>query len=328
MTTTERKICKDCGAGNISDANYCVLCGSDFSMQIAETTAEINQVSTTCKSCGVSILSDAKFCHNCGQSVSELTNKTIVRSKKTEKNTDHVSGKPNWLPVGLTLLGFIAVGFFLTSLAVNENDEVTPAPKAKEETNAPGHNHPTMTADAETLKKIDELSALLGNAKTVVDKKKITDELAGIYVSLGRYKDAADLFIAYLPNDSKSEKLNLAIANLLDDAGEKTQSVEYYKKALEINPKNVDARVDYATVLIQTEAPMVAITELNKALELDPNHQIANLNLGIMNYTIGRYEKAKEFFLKAKNLNPSSPAGLKAAEGLSAIESINNKTTN
>ena len=328
MTNTDRKNCLDCGAGNISDANFCILCGSDFSTQTVKENAVSVQNSTNCKSCGVPILSDAKFCHNCGQSVSGSKISGMEKPAKSDKKTTLTTERGNWLPVGLTLLGFIAVGFFLTSLAVNENDEVVTAPKAKEETNAPGHNHPTMTADAETLKKIDELTALLGNAKNAAEKKKISDELAGIYVGLGRYKDAADLFIAYLPNDPKNEKLNLAIANLLDDAGEKTKSVEYYKKALEINPKNVDARVDYATVLIQTEAPMVAITELNKALELDPNHQIANLNLGIMNYTIGRYEKAKEFFLKAKNLNPSSPAGLKAAEGLSAIESINNKTTN
>lgn len=325
------KECKDCGAGNVSDANFCILCGSDFSAQIMPAIVGNTTVNHDCKSCGVPILNEAKFCHNCGHSVSSSASaeKTTEKIKKTAKPEFVFTGeKASWMPVGLTLLGFIAAGFILTSLTVNENDAAEPAPKAEEPANAQGHNHPTMTADAETLKKIDGLSAQLANAVSVADKKKLTDELVAIYVSLGRYKDAASLFIAYLPNDPENEKLNLAIANLLDDGSEKTESAVYYKKALEINPKNVDARVDYATVLIQTEAPMNAITELNKALELDPNHQIANLNLGIMNYTIARYDKAKEFFLKAKNLNPSSPAGLKAAEGLSAIESINNKTTN
>lgn len=316
--SNDKKKCLDCGASNDEKANFCILCGSDLTQIIAEERPK----EIRCPSCQAVVVKEAKFCHHCGSSISI---KEVAAEKTTLKNSSTTTqNRTSWMTVTLTLFGFVAAGFLLTSLAMNENDSVKPVTK-QAATSADEHNHPTMTADPATLKKIDDLTAQLNSTKAPSEKKQITDDLSKIYLSLGRYKDAAQLFITYLPNEPKNEQLLLNIANLLDDSGEKNEAISYYKKVIDLNPKNVDARVDLATAMIQTDTPMNAITELTKALEIDPNHQIANLNLGIMNYTIGRYDKAKEFFQKAQSINPSSEAGKRADEGLSAVESMNNK---
>jgi len=56
----------------------------------------------------------------------------------------------------------------------------------------------------------------------------------------------------------------------------------YFEKSLEINPKNVDARVDLASCLYYTGDVDGALTQLNKALTYDPKHAGALMNLGIM----------------------------------------------
>jgi cytochrome c-type biogenesis protein CcmH/NrfG len=56
----------------------------------------------------------------------------------------------------------------------------------------------------------------------------------------------------------------------------------YYEKSLELNPKNVNARVDLASCLFYTGDADGAIVQLNKALTYDPRHAGALMNLGII----------------------------------------------
>ncbi|MGE5862017.1 MAG: tetratricopeptide repeat protein, partial [Ignavibacteria bacterium] len=57
-----------------------------------------------------------------------------------------------------------------------------------------------------------------------------------------------------------------------------------------------------------------AIETMETALKYQPNHQIAHLNLGIVNLAAGKLEKSKEWLQKAYDLNPNSEIGRKAKE--------------
>ena len=58
----------------------------------------------------------------------------------------------------------------------------------------------------------------------------------------------------------------------------------YYEKSLEINPKNVNARVDLASCLYYSGDADGAIAQLNKALTYDPKHPGALMNLGLIKW--------------------------------------------
>ena len=57
-----------------------------------------------------------------------------------------------------------------------------------------------------------------------------------------------------------------------------------------------------------------AIEEMETALKYSPNHQIAQLNLGIVNLAAGNVEKSKEWLKKAYDINPTNEVGQRAEQ--------------
>jgi tetratricopeptide (TPR) repeat protein len=57
-----------------------------------------------------------------------------------------------------------------------------------------------------------------------------------------------------------------------------------------------------------------AINSMESALKFQPKHQIAQLNLGIVNMAVGNNEKAIEWWNKAIQTDPASEVGKKAKE--------------
>ena len=82
----------------------------------------------------------------------------------------------------------------------------------------------------------------------------------------------------------------------------------YFEKSLEINPKNVDARVDLASCLYYTGDVNGALQQLNKALTYDPKHAGALMNLGIIKLKSNNdVAGAVAAWKKLLKLNPDFP---------------------
>ena len=60
------------------------------------------------------------------------------------------------------------------------------------------------------------------------------------------------------------------------------EAESYFEKSLEIDPKNVDARVDLASCLYYNANVDGALAQLNEALTYNPKHPGALMNLGII----------------------------------------------
>lgn len=113
------------------------------------------------------------------------------------------------------------------------------------------------------------------------------------------------------PNDYKSL---LELAHLKNDSGLYEAAILNYKTYLETNPKDADARVDMGVCYFNLQDFANAIKEMETALKYVPNHQIAHLNLGVVNLSAGNIEKSKEWLKKAYDLNPTSEVGKKAEQ--------------
>jgi Tfp pilus assembly protein PilF len=57
---------------------------------------------------------------------------------------------------------------------------------------------------------------------------------------------------------------------------------------------------------------------METALKYSPKHQIAHLNLGIVNLAARNVDASKEWFKKTTELDPNSEAGKRATELLSS----------
>ena len=113
------------------------------------------------------------------------------------------------------------------------------------------------------------------------------------------------------PEDYKSL---LELAHLKNDSGLFEAAIQNYKTYLDKNPKDADARVDMGVCYFNLQDYPNAIKEMETALTYVPNHQIAHLNLGVVNLSAGNIEKSKEWLKKAYDLNPTSDVGKRAEQ--------------
>jgi tetratricopeptide (TPR) repeat protein len=77
---------------------------------------------------------------------------------------------------------------------------------------------------------------------------------------------------------------------------------------LDIDPKNVDVRVDMGTCYRKMGKPDMAVKEYRKALELNPQHLHAIKNMGIVfAYDLHDSKEAVKAFEKALAIAPNDP---------------------
>jgi len=143
------------------------------------------------------------------------------------------------------------------------------------------HNNPHSGADLTSLNQIKELETHLENT----------------------------------PNDYKSL---LSLAHLLNDNGFFSKAINKYKMYLEAFPKEADVWVDMGVCYFELKDFDNAIVNMEKAIAINPNHQIACLNLGIVNINANNTEKAKQWWEKAVNIDPNTDAGIKAKDLLNS----------
>ncbi|MBE0644817.1 MAG: tetratricopeptide repeat protein [Bacteroidetes bacterium] len=116
------------------------------------------------------------------------------------------------------------------------------------------------------------------------------------------------------PNDPAAI---LAYANALHDASMTDQAIVQYKSYLSKNADDPDARVDLGICYFEKQEFALAIEEMERAVTDHPDHQLGTYNLGIVNLNAGNKEKAREWFTKARDMDPNSPHGKNAAQLLS-----------
>ena len=117
----------------------------------------------------------------------------------------------------------------------------------------------------------------------------ITKTERGYLEAAYRYFDA---FKAAGDTSMRTEMVNRAITN--------------YKKVIEINPKNLDAKCDLGVLYTESGGnPMQGIMLLREVVKENPNHENAQLNLGMLSIKSGQYDKAIERFDNVMKANAS-----------------------
>ena len=82
-------------------------------------------------------------------------------------------------------------------------------------------------------------------------------------------------------------------------------------------PKDADVIVDMGVCYFQLGKHAEAIGYFKKGIEINPKHQIAHLNLGVVNsFGLKNRVEAEKWWKKAVELDPNSDIGKKAQEFL------------
>jgi cytochrome c-type biogenesis protein CcmH/NrfG len=112
----------------------------------------------------------------------------------------------------------------------------------------------------------------------------------------------------------KDADVRLKLANFLYDQKLYSKAIEWYQRALELDPKNVNGRTDLGTAYFYTGRPQDALGEYDKSLAINPQHEQTLLNAIVVNLE-GTHDlaAAQKAWDRLSKLNPNHPAlaGLK-----------------
>ncbi len=123
--------------------------------------------------------------------------------------------------------------------------------------------------------------------------------------------------LASNPNDAK---VLIQLGNLYYDSGRFRDAVDYYGRALDLDPRNVDVRTDRGTGYWNLNQADAAIAEFQKALEVDPSHAQTLYNMGVV-YLSGKNNpaEARKAWEKLLATNPNYPDKAKVQEQLNSL---------
>lgn len=142
-----------------------------------------------------------------------------------------------------------------------------------------------------------------------------TRRIINFWDSLHRY-DIAGYYFSLIYERSKSELALMNASKLYYEYAAQSMDSVYrgflmnkaaggFKKVLEINPGNLDAKVGSALCIVEDRAQiMTAVPLLREVLAADSNHVQARFSLGILQIESGQLEKALISFQKLVSLQP------------------------
>jgi tetratricopeptide (TPR) repeat protein len=106
---------------------------------------------------------------------------------------------------------------------------------------------------------------------------------------------------------SDNPETELALANAYYDGEYWDKALALYEHYLDHDPNNINARIDYAYSITQVTGDFkLAITEIEKALAVDPEHVQGLFNAGILSLRANINDKeaalksARSYFIRAK----------------------------
>ena len=110
------------------------------------------------------------------------------------------------------------------------------------------------------------------------------------------------------------------LGTLYYDNGRFAEAVEWYGKALALDPRDPNVRTDRGTSYYNLNQPDAALAEFSKALEFSPGHAQTLYNMGVV-YLHGKNDpgQARRVWEKLLATNPNYPDRAKVQEQIAAL---------
>lgn len=103
--------------------------------------------------------------------------------------------------------------------------------------------------------------------------------------------------------EGEAERL-ISLGRTLLKRGMPDKAAERFAKAVELDPKNADARISYGESLVAAKKYDEALAQFTKAKEMAPNSKDAGLGIGTVHLEKGEVDKAIQEISSAAMLNP------------------------
>jgi cytochrome c-type biogenesis protein CcmH/NrfG len=114
----------------------------------------------------------------------------------------------------------------------------------------------------------------------------------------------------------------IQLGNLYFDAERYADAIKWYSEAVKLAPNDVNVSTDLAVCYYYTSQVDKALAQLDRSLQIDPNHTKTLLNVGIVK-AFGKQDLdgATQAWQKVMKLSPGSPEGEAAKRALESLQS-------
>jgi Tfp pilus assembly protein PilF len=123
--------------------------------------------------------------------------------------------------------------------------------------------------------------------------------VARIHEKQGRLGQAREMYETLLKKDRKNAEAHQRLAVIAARQGEPKVASEHFRKAIEIDPRNVELKVDFAYMLYTQEEYAEAETLLHDTLRSQPDHKRALNNMALVAGRQGRNDEALTYFKRS-----------------------------
>lgn len=229
-----------------------------------------------------------------------------------------MNSKSLWISIIAVVLSF-AGGFILANALNRSEMEDLRAENARLKTDSGD----LVESESETALSDDEIRRRIGEAERNPGNFSFQKNLGlALYRYAAMKQDAAMLVEvekilnrAHSLNDRDYDVL-VALGNLQFDFGyvkknneSFAKAREYYAKALEQNPKDVDVRTDYGLTYFLANPPQLekAVAEFKISLENNPKHEKTLQFLTQSYIRTGNTPQAEIYLARLKEINPNTP---------------------
>jgi Flp pilus assembly protein TadD/ADP-heptose:LPS heptosyltransferase len=146
------------------------------------------------------------------------------------------------------------------------------------------------------LDKSDQLEKSLASIKQAIEllpnQTAYYAHLIQLYIKLKQTEDYQKAIegLININSGSKERDIYIDVGILLFEQGEFEASIEFYRKAIALDPESAIAHNNLGHCLSQLNPDEEAENEFRKALSLEPNYIIAHFNLAIHLLKLGKFE--------------------------------------
>lgn len=275
-------LCAECGKEIQLDDQNCPNCGNAVEWSTASAMSESAEVSGNprmCNRCGTENTADASFCSSCGAKLQGMKKQQAQSSRKSAKQDKGRDSKKRESDSS-PLFSWKVIFGFLGLLLI-------------------------LVVALELFSKREEAP---------VQEQAAPPQMQGANIQLAGQISELEKQVAANPSDMQAL---LKLANMSHDGRFFDKAITYYKRFLDKNVKNADARVDLGICYFENGDSEEAQKQMLMALKYDPKHLQAHFNLGIVNLKARRIQEANDWFKKTIALAPpNSEIGQQAKQFL------------
>ena len=135
------------------------------------------------------------------------------------------------------------------------------------------------------------------------DRVSLRNDVAVLYMELGRPSDALRHFEASLERSPGSAAAHFNVGTALSAAGRFEEAALQYERALALRPGYAVAHNNLGTALLQLGRVQPALASFREAARVDPQLGEAHLNVGLLSRAMGDFPEAVSRFRRALELN-------------------------